>query len=116
MKSSMTLDERIQFHMVVDGENRYAFDDLHKHIGVVVHGVPTEYQPKKARFKARALEWFRINQNLQKDDWVLHLDEETYVDDYGIKTCLDVIERSSDISIAQASTSCTWLTHLIDDL
>lgn len=54
---------------------------------------PKSFQPKVARYKARALEWFRIQQTLSNEDWVLHLDEETRVDEKVIKTCLNFIER-----------------------
>ncbi|KAF2825925.1 hypothetical protein CC86DRAFT_249994, partial [Ophiobolus disseminans] len=32
---------------------------------------------------------------LTSSDWVLHMDEETFVDAYGLETCIDLIERSS---------------------
>lgn len=106
MRNYKSLHQRIEFHVLAEEATVHAFGDLREDIGAVLHGVPMDYTPKKAKFKARALEWFRISQKLQNDDWILHLDEETYVDNYGIRTCLDVIERSPDISIAQVGFVC----------
>lgn len=47
-----------------------------------------------ARYKARALEWYRRIHKLTKNDWVLHLDEESVIDDYSVKRCLEFIKYS----------------------
>ena len=55
--------------------------------------MPPSYKPPKALYKARALEYARLRQSLGPEDWVLHLDEETTVDSYAVKACLNFIER-----------------------
>ncbi|KAJ5807840.1 hypothetical protein N7474_009109 [Penicillium riverlandense] len=60
---------------------------------IKVDQVPRVVETKKAMYKARALEYFRQKQRLTRDDWVLHLDEESQIDESVIKTCLDFIER-----------------------
>lgn len=60
---------------------------------VKIHGVPSSYTPRVARHKARSLEWFRVNMRLQDDDWVLHIDEETVIDEYLIRKCIEIITK-----------------------
>lgn len=56
--------------------------------------VPQDFQPRHARFKARALEYYRIHSNFGEHDWVLHLDEETIVDAACLEACLLYCRRS----------------------
>lgn len=58
--------------------------------------VPVDFRAERATHKARVLERYRRQANLTDHDWVLHLDEETEIDEYLMKTCLDFIERGSD--------------------
>lgn len=58
--------------------------------------VPSSFQAKHATHKARVLEWYRQNTDLTDQDWILHLDEETEIDEYLLNTCLDFIERGSE--------------------
>lgn len=58
--------------------------------------VPGDFRAERATHKARVLEWYRRQANLTDHDWVLHLDEETEIDEYLMNTCLDFIERGSD--------------------
>ncbi|RAH51197.1 glycosyltransferase family 2 protein [Aspergillus brunneoviolaceus CBS 621.78] len=57
---------------------------------------PPSFQAARATHKARVLEWYRRHSSLTDRDWVLHLDEETEIDDYLMQACLDFIERGSD--------------------
>ncbi|KAL4955421.1 glycosyltransferase like family 2-domain-containing protein [Aspergillus filifer] len=83
---------KVHFYVVADGGNGHKFEGaLPDHVTIV--DVPNDFQCFNAKYKARALEFFRRRQNLTKDDWVIHLDEESELDDYGIQTCLDFIER-----------------------
>ncbi|KAE8849287.1 hypothetical protein PTNB73_04958 [Pyrenophora teres f. teres] len=88
------LDQRISLHVLTEAANAHNFHGMFKE-HVWVHAVPLEYRPSKAKYKARNLEWFRINMHIDKDDWVLHLDEETLVDEYCINTCLDFITKQT---------------------
>ncbi len=56
--------------------------------------VPDSFQTRFARYKARALEFFRLEIQLQDNDWVLHLDEESVIDAQGVAACLDFCLRS----------------------
>jgi cellulose synthase/poly-beta-1,6-N-acetylglucosamine synthase-like glycosyltransferase len=56
--------------------------------------VPEDFTTKHARFKARALEYYRLVMNLSEDDWVLHLDEETVLDEDSLEACIRFCKRS----------------------
>ena len=56
--------------------------------------VPPEFQTRHARYKARALEYFRQQQRFGPGDWVLHLDEESVVDSRTVAACQDYCRRS----------------------
>lgn len=75
-----------------------------------VVNVPEGFVSGKARYKARALEYFRESQVLTKEDWVLHLDEECIIDDHVIQACLDFIERGTDdigmVSVLAPKSGC----------
>jgi hypothetical protein len=104
------LDKRISLHVLTEAANAHNFDGMFKK-HVSVHAVPSDYRPVKAKYKARNLEWFRINMHLDENDWVLHLDEETLVDEYCMNTCLDFITKQS-CDMGQVS----WFLsgHIID--
>lgn len=57
-------------------------------------------------YKARALEYFRIRAQLGPEDWVLHLDEETLIDEHCIRACIDFIERCPEYNYGAVSL-CT---------
>lgn len=71
------------------------------HLGVHLIGTPSSFQPPKALYKARALEWFRLQAKLDDDEWVLHLDEETIVDDHTIQACLKFAETETQFDMGQ---------------
>ena len=56
--------------------------------------VPPGFTPVHARFKARALEYYRITTNLGPEDWVLHLDEESVIDRASLESCVLFCRRS----------------------
>ncbi|KAL4878172.1 glycosyl transferase family group 2-domain-containing protein [Aspergillus karnatakaensis] len=85
---------QIQFHALVDSGNGSKFEG-HLPSYINIDDVPDSFEVKNAKYKARALEFFRRKHNLTKEDWVLHLDEESEIDDYVIETCLDFIERGN---------------------
>lgn len=67
---------------------------------------PKDYVPKlgKARYKARALEYFRCQANLTELDWVLHMDEEATTDSLTLKSCFDLIRYVSNVLNDRAHT------------
>ncbi|KAI0869639.1 glycosyltransferase like family 2-domain-containing protein [Hypoxylon argillaceum] len=89
-----SIDPRISFHVLTEETKVSRFNDLPR--SVKVHGTQTEFQPSKAKYKARSLEWFRVNLEIKDDDWVLHIDEETAIDEYLVRTCIDFITRQGD--------------------
>lgn len=90
------MHDRISFHIVTEEDKLEKFKTrLAGYSDVSIVAVPKCFSPSKAKYKARALEYFRISSKLTSADWVLHLDEETFVDAYGLQTCVDLIERSS---------------------
>jgi hypothetical protein len=56
---------------------------------------PKAFTTGKAMYKARALEWYRRQLKLTENDWILHLDEESVIDAYGIRRCLEFIWYTS---------------------
>jgi cellulose synthase/poly-beta-1,6-N-acetylglucosamine synthase-like glycosyltransferase len=56
--------------------------------------VPETFRTRYARYKARALEYFRQQQRFGPGDWVLHLDEESVLDARGLHACQEYCRRS----------------------
>lgn len=89
------VDDRIRFFVVLDnGLGNELRDSLPSFVELTV--VPDTFVTKKAKYKARALEYLRQSQQLTQDDWVLHLDEESMIDEAVIKSCVDFIERGNE--------------------
>ncbi|RAL02631.1 glycosyltransferase family 2 protein, partial [Aspergillus ibericus CBS 121593] len=84
----------VRFHVVLDSSDP---GDLPRQLPsyVTIDQVPEVVPVKKARFKARALEHFRQKYNFSKEDWILHLDEESEIDDRVMRTSLDFIEKGT---------------------
>ncbi|PYI04605.1 hypothetical protein BO78DRAFT_166604 [Aspergillus sclerotiicarbonarius CBS 121057] len=84
----------VRFHVLVDNDNGDEFrQQLPSYI--TVDQVPKHVPSKRALYKARALEHFRQKYKLSKEDWVLHLDEESEIDEHVMVTSLDFIERGT---------------------
>jgi hypothetical protein len=87
-----SIDERLVFHVILDqGLSPSLARGIPDFVDVIL--VPRDFQPPKAKYKARALEYARVAMNLGPEDWVLHLDEETQIDAYAVQTCLEFVER-----------------------
>ena len=56
--------------------------------------VPAAFRTRCARYKARALEYFRQRQRFGPGDWVLHLDEESVLNAQSLRACQDYCRRS----------------------
>jgi len=101
MRGWQLVDKRISFHIVTEEAKAGPFAErFADYEDVALVGVPAGFSARRAKYKARALEYFRAVSNLTEFDWVLHLDEETFVDAYALEACIDVIERSK-IDFAQ---------------
>ena len=97
------IDTRISIHVVTTEDKTEQF------VGafgpdIVLHGVPRTFQPTKALYKARKLEWFRLFLALGPRDWVMHLDEETMIDKLALKTSLDFVQRQGYAHIGQVGS------------
>lgn len=60
--------------------------------GIRVEATPTHFSPSKAKYKARNLEYCRKALKLQTDDWVLHIDEDSLIDEHALRACIAFIE------------------------
>ena len=92
MRCLKEIDSRVHFVILTDGDSKLC------NIGndwIQLVAVPKAFTPSKAKYKARALEYFRIAMRFEPQDWILHLDEETAVDEHCVRACFDFIERSS---------------------
>lgn len=96
------VDDRVSFHVLCEEEYAERFHGIFRD-HVFIHGVPSSYKPRKAKYKARALEWFRIDRKIQDDDWVLYLDEETMIDEYTVKTCVEFISKQDSVDLGTVS-------------
>ncbi|KAF2762996.1 hypothetical protein EJ05DRAFT_22765 [Pseudovirgaria hyperparasitica] len=94
------IDPKISLHILTEEVNAHKFRNAAVYAPhVQVHGVPKSYTPRFAKHKARSLEWFRVNMCLRDDDWVLHIDEETLIDAYLLRTCITYITRQTHCEI-----------------
>ena len=101
MQGWQRVHNKLSFHIVTEEAKVEGFrEKFAANKDVQLTAVPTDFSPQRAKYKARALEYFRIASNLTVKDWVLHLDEETFVDAYALESCIDVIERSN-VDMAQ---------------
>lgn len=75
-------------------------DEPHLFYEITNIAVPRSFVTHRAKFKARALEYFRKTMRLTDKDWVLHLDEESTIDQNSLYACIDFIERT-DYSFGQ---------------
>jgi hypothetical protein len=76
-------------------------DKAFKGSGLQLVTVPRFFVASRAKYKARALEYFRTALVLTPDDWVLHLDEESIVDAQAIQRCYNFIRHEVDFDIGQ---------------
>ena len=90
------LDSCIRVHVLTD--EPYYFDNVN------CFTCPKSFQTSQSKYKARALEWYRQTMKYTEYDWVLHLDEESVIDDESVLKVLDFIRYEKD---------CTWGQGLI---
>jgi len=93
------IDSRLELHILTEAA---AVPGL-RHLRSIahVHGTPITFTPMKAKFKARSLEWFRRTQKYSASDWVLHMDEESRIDEDAIRSTIDVICKDPVMQLAQ---------------
>ncbi|KAJ3143224.1 hypothetical protein HK100_000023 [Physocladia obscura] len=109
---------------VTKGDNRdavYRAWDAHKHLerlhpsvrvhvltdepyffeGINCYTCPTSFSTSSSKYKARALEWYRQTMRFSEYDWILHLDEESVIDDESVKRILDFIFYEKEFHFGQ---------------
>ncbi|KAJ3125513.1 hypothetical protein HK098_000200 [Nowakowskiella sp. JEL0407] len=57
---------------------------------------PKAFSTAKSKYKARALEWYRQTMRYTEYDWIMHLDEESVIDDETVRRCLEFIWYEED--------------------
>ncbi|KAI8803936.1 glycosyl transferase family group 2-domain-containing protein [Cladochytrium replicatum] len=62
---------------------------------------PKSFNTARSKYKARALEWYRQTMRYTEHDWVLHLDEESVIDDESVRRCLEFIWYETDYHMGQ---------------
>lgn len=97
MRTLLSLKPQIKFSIITDEPHQTKYLDL----GIHVIGVPESFQPRFAKHKARALEYFRHAVKMDRDDWILHLDEETTIDEHALNACVDFIREEVQHDFAQ---------------
>jgi DICT domain-containing protein len=93
------IEHRLELHIVTEEKALPALQ--HLQIIAKVHGVPSEFKTIRVKYKARALEWFRRVQNISSTDWILHLDEETFLDSHAIRSAVDAVGKDPTMLLAQ---------------
>jgi hypothetical protein len=87
------LDPCIRVHILTDEPNEF----LH----INCHTCPKSFKTQNSKYKARALEWYRQKMIYTEHDWVLHLDEESVIDDVSVKRVLDFIKYEKNYTWGQ---------------
>ncbi|KAK1855445.1 cre-bre-3 protein [Colletotrichum chrysophilum] len=100
----------VRFHVLLDDETKEVEfrQALPSFVQIVV--VPSAFTPSKAKYKARALEYYRRNQQLGSGDWVLHLDEESMIDEAVMEACINSITKS-DIDMFMGTLHYNDVNH-----
>ncbi|KAJ3029942.1 UNVERIFIED_CONTAM: hypothetical protein HDU68_010628 [Siphonaria sp. JEL0065] len=83
----------IRVHVLTD--EPYFFE------GINCYTCPKNFQTGNSKYKARALEWYRQTMRYTEHDWILHLDEESVIDDESVKRCLEFIWYEKDYHFGQ---------------
>ncbi|KAJ3010724.1 UNVERIFIED_CONTAM: hypothetical protein HDU68_002005 [Siphonaria sp. JEL0065] len=87
------LHPAIRVHVLTD--EPYFFE------GINCYTCPKAFTSGCSKYKARALEWYRQTMNFTEFDWVLHLDEESVIDDESVKRIMDFIFYEKDYHFGQ---------------
>ncbi|RKO89675.1 glycosyl transferase family group 2-domain-containing protein [Blyttiomyces helicus] len=81
----------VRVHVLTD--EPYFFENLN------CYTCPKSFRTANSKYKARALEWYRQTMRYTEHDWILHLDEESVIDDESVKRVLEFIWFEKE---------CTW--------
>jgi len=78
----------VRVHVLTD--EPYFFENIN------CYTCPRSFKTAGSKYKARALEWYRQTMRYTEHDWVLHLDEESVIDDESVKRVLEFIWYEHD--------------------
>lgn len=82
------LHPSVRVHVLTD--EPYFFENIN------CYTCPKNFKTAGSKYKARALEWYRQTMRYTEHDWVLHLDEESVIDDESVKRVLEFIWYEHD--------------------
>lgn len=82
------LHPSVRVHVLTD--EPYFFENIN------CYTCPKNFTTAGSKYKARALEWYRQTMRYTEHDWVLHLDEESVIDDESVKRVLEFIWYEHD--------------------
>ncbi|KAJ3101477.1 hypothetical protein HDU96_009971 [Phlyctochytrium bullatum] len=83
----------IRVHVLTD--EPYFFENIN------CYTCPKAFVSGNSKYKARALEWYRQTMRFTEYDWVLHLDEESVIDDESVRQILEFIWYQTDYHFGQ---------------
>jgi hypothetical protein len=86
-------DPCIRVHVLTD--EPYYFEQMN------CFTCPKSFQTGQSKYKARALEWYRQTMKYTEYDWVLHLDEESVIDDESVRQVLSFIRYEKEYTWGQ---------------
>ncbi|KAJ3050368.1 hypothetical protein HK097_008674 [Rhizophlyctis rosea] len=87
------LHPAVRIHVLTD--EPYFFENIN------CYTCPKSFTTANSKYKARALEWYRQTMKFTEHDWVLHLDEESVIDDESVKRCLEFIWYEQELTWGQ---------------
>ncbi|KAJ3135984.1 hypothetical protein HK101_004053 [Irineochytrium annulatum] len=83
----------VRVHVLTD--EPYFFENIN------CYTCPKSFVAGNSKYKARALEWYRRTMRFTEHDWVLHLDEESVIDDESVRACLKFVWYETDYHFGQ---------------
>ncbi|KAI8908361.1 glycosyl transferase family group 2-domain-containing protein [Gorgonomyces haynaldii] len=78
----------VRVHVLTD--EPYFFENIN------CYTCPKSFTTANSKYKARALEWYRQTMRYTEHDWILHLDEESVIDDESVSRILEFIWYEHD--------------------
>ncbi|TPX61528.1 hypothetical protein PhCBS80983_g01019 [Powellomyces hirtus] len=87
------LDPCVRVHVLTDEPNHFE--------GINCYTCPKTFTTKQSKYKARALEWYRQTMRYTEHDWILHLDEESVIDDESVRRVLEFIKWKKEYTWGQ---------------
>ncbi|RKO88787.1 glycosyl transferase family group 2-domain-containing protein [Blyttiomyces helicus] len=87
------LHPAVRVHVLTD--EPYSFESIN------CYTCPKTFKTASSKYKARALEWYRQTMQYTEHDWILHLDEESVIDDESVRRVLDFIFYEHECSWGQ---------------